>query len=44
MNFKEFLIDVLAVALGMILAKIIQSRLPSALGGSWEESYEEVKS
>lgn len=42
MNLKDFFIDVLAIALGFILAKVIQSKLPASLGGtSWEESYEE---
>jgi hypothetical protein len=42
MDLKEFLIDVLAIALGFVIAGIIKSKLPASLGGStWEESYEE---
>ena len=44
MDFKEFLLDVLAIALGVIVAGIIKSKLPASLGVStWEESYEEAE-
>lgn len=44
MDFKGFLFDVLAVALGFVIGSIILSKLPSSLGGggTWEESYEKV--
>jgi hypothetical protein len=38
MDFKEFLWMTLAVAIGYVLGTIILSKLPTSLGGSWEES------
>ena len=38
MNWKEFFMTALAVALGIILGAIIKSKLPANLGGAWEES------
>ena len=40
MNWKEFLFTVLAVAVGMVLAGLIKSKLPASLTGGWEESFE----
>lgn len=44
MDIKEFLFTVLAVAVAIIVAKVVSSKLPASLGGggSWEESYEEA--
>jgi len=35
---------ILAVALGIIVAAIIRSKLPASLGGgaTWEESYDQI--
>ena len=44
MDLKEFLFTALAIAIGVVVAKIIQSKLPASLGGNatWEESYEKL--
>jgi len=42
MNWKEFLMTALAVAVGIVLGGLLKSKLPASLGGgTWEESFEE---
>ena len=44
MDWKEFMFTVLAVTAAIVLAAIVRSKLPAALGGgaTWEESYDQI--